>query len=210
MTTHRIAILVGSLRKDSINRKVARSICALRGENLDCKIIEIGDLPLYNQDYDSAPQQPEQYVRFRDEVRAADGVLFVTPEYNRSVPGVLKNAIDIGSRPYGQSVFDKKPAAIVTASPGAIGGFGANHHLRQSCVFLNMPVMAQPEAYLAKVSEDNFDADGSLKDGPLKDVVTKLAHAFHDWVDMVQRSRQLIAEDAAHAEQQQQREQENA
>jgi chromate reductase len=202
MATHKIAILVGSLRKDSINRKVARSICALRGENLDCKIIEIGDLPLYNQDYDSAPQQPEQYVRFRDEMRAADGVLFVTPEYNRSVPGVLKNAIDIGSRPYGQSVFDKKPAAIVTASPGAIGGFGANHHLRQSCVFLNMPVMAQPEAYLANVSEDNFDAEGSLKDGPFKDVVTKLADAFHDWVDMVQRSRQLLAEDAAHAEQQ--------
>ncbi|HEX4762233.1 MAG TPA: NAD(P)H-dependent oxidoreductase [Sphingomicrobium sp.] len=206
MTTHKIAILVGSLRKDSINRKVARSICALRGENLDCKMIEIGDLPLYNQDYDSAPQQPEQYIRFRDEMRAADGVLFVTPEYNRSVPGVLKNAIDIGSRPYGQSVFDKKPAAIVTASPGAIGGFGANHHLRQSCVFLNMPVMAQPEAYLANVSEDNFDADGTLKDGPFKDVVTMLAHAFHDWVDMIQRSRQLLAEDAAHAEQQRQRE----
>ncbi|HJU77032.1 MAG TPA: NAD(P)H-dependent oxidoreductase [Sphingomicrobium sp.] len=206
MTTHKIAILVGSLRKDSINRKVARSICALRGDNLDCKMIEIGDLPLYNQDYDSAPQQPEQYVRFRDEMRAVDGVLFVTPEYNRSVPGVLKNAIDVGSRPYGQSVFDKKPAAIVTASPGAIGGFGANHHLRQSCVFLNMPVMAQPEAYLANVSEDNFDADGSLKDGPFKDVVTKLAHAFHDWVDMVQRSRQLLAEDAAHAEQQRQQE----
>ena len=203
MTTHKIAILVGSLRKDSINRKVARSICALRGENLECKIIEIGDLPLYNQDYDNAPQQPEQYVRFRDEMRAADGVLFVTPEYNRSVPGVLKNAIDVGSRPYGQSVFDKKPAAIVTASPGAIGGFGANHHLRQSCVFLNMPVMAQPEAYLANVSEDNFNADGSLEDGPFKDVVTKLAQAFHDWVDMVQRSRQLLAEDAAHAEQQQ-------
>ena len=206
MTTHKIAILVGSLRKDSINRKVARSICSLRDDNLDCKMIEIGDLPLYNQDYDSAPEQPEQYVRFRDEMRAADGVLFVTPEYNRSVPGVLKNAIDVGSRPYGHSVFDKKPAAIVTASPGAIGGFGANHHLRQSCVFLNMPVMAQPEAYLANVSEDNFDADGSLKDGPFKEVVMKLAHAFHDWVDMIQRSRQLLAEDAAHAEQQRQKE----
>jgi chromate reductase len=169
-------------------------------------MIEIGALPLYNQEYDSATEQPEQYVRFRDEMRAADGVLFVTPEYNRSVPGVLKNAIDVGSRPYGQSVFDKKPAAIVTASPGAIGGFGANHHLRQSCVFLNMPVMNQPEAYLANVSEDNFDADGSLKDGPFKDVVTKLAHAFHDWVDMIQRSRQLLAEDAAHAEQRRQKE----
>lgn len=206
MSTYKIAILVGSLRKDSINRKVARSICAIRGDNLDCEMVEIGDLPLYNQDYDSAPQQPEQYVRFRDQIRAADGVLFCTPEYNRSVPGVLKNAIDVGSRPYGQSVFDKKPAAILTASPGAIGGFGANHHLRQSCVFLNMPMMLQPEAYLGNVSDDSFDADGCLKDGPLKDVVKKLAQAFHDWVDMIQRSRQLLAEDAAHAEQMRQTE----
>ena len=196
---HKIAILVGSLRKDSINRKIARSICAIRNDNLDCVMVEIGDLPLYNQEYDEPANTPEQYVRFRDQIRQADGVLFVTPEYNRSVPGVLKNAIDIGSRPYGQSVFDKKPAAIVTASPGAIGGFGANHHLRQSCVFLNMPMMLQPEAYLGHVSDDSFDSDGCLKEGPLKDVVTKLAHAFHDWVDMIQRSRALLAEDAAHA-----------
>ena len=200
MASYKIAILVGSLRNDSINRKIAKSICAMRDDNLDCAMVEIGDLPLYNQDYDSAPQQPEPYVRFRDHVRAADGVLFVTPEYNRSVPGVLKNAIDVGSRPYGHSVFDKKPAAIVTASPGAIGGFGANHHLRQSCVFLNMPMMLQPEAYLGNVTDDSFDADGCLKDGPLKDVVTKLAHAFSGWIDMVLRSRQLLAEDAAHEE----------
>jgi chromate reductase, NAD(P)H dehydrogenase (quinone) len=195
---YRIAIIVGSLREGSINRKVARSICAIRGDNLDCSMVEIGDLPLYNQDYDSAPEQPVQYVRFRDQIRAADGVLFCTPEYNRSVPGVLKNAIDIGSRPYGHSVFDKKPAAVITASPGAIGGFGANHHLRQSCVFLNMPMMAQPEAYLGNVNDDSFDADGCLQDGPFKEVVTKLAHAFHDWVDMIHRSRQLLAEDSAH------------
>ena len=203
---YKIAIIVGSLREGSINRKVARSMCAIRGDNLDCSVVEIGDLPLYNQDYDSAPQQPEQYVRFRDQVRAADGILFCTPEYNRSVPGALKNAIDVGSRPYGHSVFDKKPAAVISASPGAIGGFGANHHLRQSCVFLNMPMMAQPEAYLGNVSDDSFDADGCLKDGPLKDVVTKLAHAFHDWVDMIHRSRQLLAEDAAHRSQQKQNE----
>jgi chromate reductase len=202
MANYKIAIIVGSLREDSINRKIARSICAMRDDNLDCTMVEIGDLPLYNQDYDSAPQQPEAYVRFRDQVRSADGVLFVTPEYNRSVPGVLKNAIDIGSRPYGHSVFDKKPAAIVTASPGAIGGFGANHHLRQSCVFLNMPMMLQPEAYLGNVTDDSFDADGCLKDGPLKDVVTKLAHAFSGWIDMVLRSRQLLAEDAAHSQEQ--------
>ena len=119
---YKIAIIVGSLRKDSINRKVARSICGLKGDNLDCTMIEIGDLPLYNQDLDANP--PDQWVRFRQQVGGADGVLFVSPEYNRGIPGVLKNAIDVGSRPYGQSVFDKKPAAIVTASPGSIGGFG--------------------------------------------------------------------------------------
>jgi len=194
---YKIAIIVGSLRKDSLNRKVARSICALRNDNLDCSMIEIGDLPLYNQDHDGDP--PEQYVRFRKEVGAADGVLFVSPEYNRGIPGVLKNAIDVGSRPYGQSVFDKKPAAIVTASPGSIGGFGANHQIRQAAVFLNMPVMAQPEAYLGHVTDDSFDQDGCLKEGPLKNLVTNLAHAFAGWVDMVHRSRQLLAEDAAHA-----------
>ena len=194
---YKIAIIVGSLRKDSLNRKVARSICALRGDNLDCSMVEIGDLPLYNQDLDSNP--PEQWTRFRGVVGAADGILFVSPEYNRGIPGVLKNAIDVGSRPYGQSVFDRKPAAIVTASPGSIGGFGANHQIRQAAVFLNMPVMAQPEAYLGHVTDDSFDESGCLKEGPLKELVTKLAYAFHDWVEMILRSRQLLAEDAAHA-----------
>ena len=101
---YKIAIIVGSLREDSLNRKVARSICAIRGDNLDCSMIEIGDLPLYNQDFDAMPSSPKPYVRFRDQVRPADGVLFVSPEYNRGIPGVLKNAIDVGSRPYGQSV----------------------------------------------------------------------------------------------------------
>jgi chromate reductase, NAD(P)H dehydrogenase (quinone) len=205
---YKIAIIVGSLREGSINRKVARSICALRDDNLNCSMVEIGDLPLYNQDLDSSP--PEQWTRFRQQVAAADGVLFCSPEYNRGVPGVLKNAIDVGSRPYGQSVFDKKPTAIVTASPGGIGGFGANHQIRQACVFLNMPMMQQPEAYLGHVSEDSFDSDGKLKEGPLKELVKVLAHAFHDWVDMIHRSRQLLAEDAAHAAQQAARSREHA
>ena len=196
---YKIAILVGSLREGSINRKVARSICSIRGDNLDCDIVDIGSLPLYNQDHDANP--PPEYVRFREQVGQADGVLFVSPEYNRGIPGVLKNAIDVGSRPYGQSVFDKKPAAIVTASPGSIGGFGANHQIRQAAVFLNMPVMAQPEAYLGHVTDDSFDADGKLNEGPLKELVTGLAHAFHDWVDMIHRSRAALAEDSAHAAQ---------
>lgn len=190
---YRIAIVVGSLREASINRKIARSICAIRNDGLDCSMVEIGDLPLYNQDYDSLAKQPEAYGRLRDAIRGADGVLFVSPEYNRGMPGVLKNAIDVGSRPYGQSVWNGKPAAIVTASPGAIGGFGANHQIRQSCVFLNMPVMQQPEAYLGHVTDDSFDESGCLKEGPLKELVAKLAHAFHDWVDMIHRSRAALA-----------------
>src|SRR5690348_8223248 len=194
---YKIAIIVGSLREGSLNRKMARAICAIRGDNLDCSMVEIGDLPLYNQDLDGNP--PVQWTRFRDQLRDKDGVLFVNPEYNRGIPGVLKNAIDVGSRPYGESVFDKKPAAIVTVSPGAIGGFGANHQIRQSCVFLNMPVMQQPEAYLGHVTDESFAESGALKDGPLKDLVTGLAHAFHDWVDMIHRSRAALAEDTAHA-----------
>ncbi|HET9459005.1 MAG TPA: NAD(P)H-dependent oxidoreductase [Sphingomicrobium sp.] len=196
--TYKIAILVGSLREGSLNRKVARSICAIRGDNLDCAMVEIGDLPLYNQDYDNAPDEPAAYRRFREQIAAADGVLFCTPEYNRGVPGVLKNAIDVGSRPYGKSVWNGKPAAIISASPGSIGGFGANHQLRQACVFLNMPVMQQPEAYLGHVTDDSFDADGRLKDGPLKELVEKLAHAFHDWVHLIHRARALLAGTAEH------------
>lgn len=200
MASYNVAILVGSLREGSLNRKIARSMCAIRDDDLNCSMVELGNLPLYNQDSDGNP--PEQYVRFRERIAAADGILFCTPEYNRGVPGVLKNAIDIGSRPYGQSVWDGKPAAIISASPGPIGGFGANHQLRQACVFLNMPVMQQPEAYLGHVSDDSFDTDGCLKDGPLKDLVEKLAHAFHDWVEMISRARRLLAEDSARAEHQ--------
>ena len=193
---YKIAIIIGSLRKDSLNRSVARSICALRNDNLDCSMIEIGDLPLYNQDLDSDP--PEQWTRFRQQIAASDGVLFCSPEYNRGIPGVLKNAIDVGSRPYGQSVFDKKPGAIVTASPGSVGGFGSNHQIRQAAVFLNMPIMQQPEAYLGHVSDESFGEDGCLKEGPLKEIITGLAHAFHDWVDTIHRSRAALAEDSAH------------
>jgi chromate reductase len=196
MARHRIAIVVGSLRRGSINRRVARSICALTSDMLDCYIVEIARLPHYNQDDEDNP--PPEVLEFRKQIKAADGVLFCTPEYNRGIPGVLKNAIDVGSRPYGHSVWDKKPGAIVTASPGAVGGFGSNHQLRQVCVFLNMPIMQQPEAYLSHVTDDSFDANGELKDGPLQKVVLQVAKAFADWVDLIVRGRRMIAEDAAH------------
>src|SRR5205085_11170918 len=128
---------------------------------LDCEIVEIGELPLYNQDLDANP--PEPWVRFRQQIAAADGVLFVSPEYNRGIPGVLKNAIDVGSRPYGQSVFDKMPAAIVTASPGSIGGVRLNQQVRLAGGVLNMPVMQQPEAFLGHDKDDNFDDDGWIQ-----------------------------------------------
>jgi chromate reductase len=196
-TKHRIAIVVGSLRRGSINRRVANSIAAFTSDWLDCEIVEIGTLPLYNQDDDAAPSPA--VTAFRDKIRGMDGVLFVTPEYNRGVPGALKNALDVGSRPYGQSIWDKKPAAIVSASPGGMGAFGANHHLRQSLVFLNMPAMQQPETYLGHVNDESFDAAGQIKEGPLKDLVIKVAHAFADWVDLIVRGRRLIAEDGAHS-----------
>lgn len=200
MAKHKVAILVGSLRRDSTNRRIAQSICAFTSDLLDCEIVEIRDLPLYDQDEEGNPSPA--VLAFRQKVAAADGVLFCTPEYNRGVPGGLKNAIDHGSRPYGQSVWDKKPAAVISASPGGIGGFGANHQLRQYCVFLNMPLMQQPESYLGGVNDGSFDADGNLHDGPLKDVVLQVAQAFANWIDLIVRGRRLLAEDAAHTAQQ--------
>lgn len=191
MAKYRIAIVVGSLREGSINRRIGRSICAMQHERLDCHIVEIGNLPLYNQEYDG--DSPEEYQRFRGEISDADGILFVTPEYNRGVPGVLKNAVDVGSRPYGESVWSQKPAAIVSASPGAIGGFGANHQLRQACVFLNMPVMQHPEAYLSNVSDEDFDDSGLLKEGRTQEFVGKIADAFADWVHLIHEARSLLA-----------------
>src|SRR5689334_21226985 len=134
-----VAVVVGSLRKASLNRKMASALAAMAPPSMKLEIVEIGQLPLYNQDVDEQP--PAVWTDFRKRIAASDAVLFVTPEYNRSVPSALKNAIDVGSRPYGKSAWAGKPAAIVSVSPGAIGGFGANHHLRQSLVFLNMPAM---------------------------------------------------------------------
>src|SRR5204862_5413477 len=146
---------IGSLRKASLNRKMGVAMAALAPPTLQLDIVEIGQLPLYNEDLETDP--PEPWRAFRERVRAADAVLFVTPEYNRSVPGVLKNAIDVGSRPYGKSVWTGKPGAVVSVSPGALGGFGANHNLRQSMVFLDMPMLQQPETYIghaAKLFDD--------------------------------------------------------
>ncbi len=175
-----IAVLVGSLRKESINRKVALALAQLAPANLKLNIVEIGELPLYNEDLDgSAP--PAAYIAFRQQLAAADAVLFVTPEYNRSVPAALKNAIDVGSRPYGQSAWSGKPGAVISVSPGAIGGFGANHHLRQSLVFLDVPCMQQPEAYLGGAGSA-FDESGKLSE-KTKPFLQAFIDAYGKWVE---------------------------
>jgi len=160
---------------------VAHEMSALAPATLSLEIVEIGGLALYNQDIDEGTP-PAPWVTFRQKVKSADAVLFVTPEYNRSVPGVLKNAIDVGSRPYGQSAWDGKPGAIVSVSPGSIGAFGANHHLRQSFVFLNVPLLQQPEAYIGSVA-DLFGNDGKLKSESTRGFLTKFMEAFAAWIE---------------------------
>ncbi len=180
MATRKIAVIVGSLRKQSFNRKMAKALMSVAPAALACEIVEIGQLPLYNQDADDE-RPPAEWTAFRERMGRFDGVLFVTPEYNRSVPGVLKNAIDVGSRPYGKSIWNAKPAAIVSVSPGAIGGFGANHHLRQSLVFLNMPAMQQPEAYIGGAA-GLFDDDGNLVNDSTRNFIRGFMEDFSRWV----------------------------
>ena len=179
-TARDVAVFVGSLRKDSINRKMAKALIECAPAALRLGIVEIGQLPLYNQDEEKEPPAP--WVAFRNRVRPADAVLFATPEYNRSVPAPLKNALDVGSRPYGQSVWTGKPGAVLSASPGAIGGFGANHHLRQSLVFLNVPAMQQPEAYIGG-ADKLFDANGKLTNDSTRKFLQQFMQAFADWID---------------------------
>jgi chromate reductase, NAD(P)H dehydrogenase (quinone) len=181
-----VAVLVGSLREGSYNRKTAKALIALAPDSLKPEIVEIGDLPFYNQDLDGEGC-PEEWSRFRERIHAADCVLFVTPEYNRSIPGVLKNAIDVASRPYGKAAWSKKPGAVMSVSPGAIGGFGANHHLRQSCVFLDVPLMQQPESYVGRVSDDTFGADGEIADPEVAKRLRRFITAYADWVEKILR-----------------------
>jgi len=180
-----IAVLVGSLRRESFNRKAALGLARLAPERLSLAIVGIGALPLYDQDLDDDP--PAAWTDFRERVRRADGLLFVTPEYNRSVPGVLKNAIDVGSRPYGKSAFANKPGAVISVSPGRYGGFGANHHLRQSCVFLDIPLMQQPEAYLGGVSDATFGPDGAVEDAAARKLLKRFIDAYADWIETILR-----------------------
>lgn len=180
MARKKIAVIVGSLRKGSFNRKMAKVLISLAPDSLECELVEIRGLPLYDQDLDDNP--PPEWTAFRERIRKYDGVLFVTPEYNRSVPGALKNAIDVASRPYGKSAWSGKPAAVVSVAPGAIGGFGANHHLRQSLVFLDMPAMPQPEAYIGRAAE-LFNDSGDLTSDSTREFASAFMRAFAAWVE---------------------------
>ena len=185
MKTYRIAVLVGSLRANSLDKKLATNLITIAPETLSLELLEIDDLPFYNEDLESV--LPESWNRFRQAMPGFDGVLFVTPEYNRSVPAVIKNAIDVGSRPMGKSIWNGKPAAIISTSPGAMGGFGANHHLRQSLVFLNMPTLQQPEVYLGGAGKI-FDENGVLNNESTKSFLLSFLEAFSKWNHMLLRA----------------------
>jgi chromate reductase len=175
-----VAVLVGSLRKESFSRKLAKALVERAPDTLKLEIVEIGRLPLYNQDDDANPSAESK--AFKARIQAAEAVLFVTPEYNRSVPGVLKNALDIASRPYGKSAWDGKPGGVVSVTPGGLGAFGANHHLRQSLVFLNVPVLQQPEAYISDAGK-LFDEAGKLTSQDTSGFLQKFMTAFAAWVE---------------------------
>jgi chromate reductase, NAD(P)H dehydrogenase (quinone) len=183
-----VSVIVGSLRKESLNRKVAVALAEIAPKQIKLNIVEIRELPLYNQDLDVDP--PKTWMDFRQQVASSDAVLFVTPEYNRSVPAPLKNAVDVGSRPYGQSVWNGKPGAVISVTPSALGGFGANHHLRQSLVFLNVPMLQQPEAYIGNVDK-LLDADGRVIGESTNDFLFQFMLAFENWIAINSSTQEL-------------------
>lgn len=180
MSKKKISVLVGSLRKGSFNKKIANEVKKLAPPNLELEFLEIGNLPHYNEDLDQG-NPPQEWMAFRNKIKNSDGYLFFTPEYNRGMPAVLKNAIDVGSRPYGQNSFAGKPGAVVSVSISALGAFGANHHLRQSMVFIDVPMMQQPEAYIGN-AQKLFDEAGNLK-ADTKNFLQNYINAYEKWVD---------------------------
>ena len=178
MSQYQIAVIVGSLRKDSFNRKLADAIVKLAPPEFTFKQVQIGDLPLYNQDDDE--NQAESVKRLKNEIRGAQGLLFVTPEYKRSIPGVLKNAIDQASRPHDQNSWTGKPAGVLGASIGVLGTAMAQQHLRNILAFLGIPTLGQPEAYI-HVTDDLFDEDGNIG-ADIKEFLQNWMDQYVDWV----------------------------
>lgn len=177
-----IGLIAGSLRKASFSKKIANALIPMAPQGYTFTIISLDDLPVYNQDFDDDKNPPETYTAFRKVLQETDGFIFITPEHNRSIPAVLKNAIDVGSRPYGKSGWEGKPAAIFSNSPGSISGYGANHHLRQCFVFLNLPTMQQPEVYIPEVDK-LFDDAGNIKKEDTKKLLEKSVAAYIKWFE---------------------------
>lgn len=178
---YKIGIIVGSLRKESFSKKIAKNLIELAPEGYELEIVPIGDLPLFNEDIDGE-NAPETYHVFRSKMKEKQGFIFVTPEYNRSMPGCLKNAMDVGSRPKGQSIWTGKPGMVISLSQGNLSGFGANHHLRQVLVNVNVPTMPQPEIYLAKVQE-MMDADGTITNPKTSELLQKAMDSYVKWFE---------------------------
>lgn len=179
-----IGVFVGSLREGSFSKRIANFVSSLVPEEFEMRMIALGELPLFNEDLEGNGNEPASWVKFREEVKQVDGFLFVTPEYNRSIPAALKNALDVGSRPYGKSVWDGKPGGIISVSPGGLSAFGANHHLRQSMVVLNVLLLQQPEAYIGNVAS-LLDEKGAVTDERTKEFLQQYVNAFVKWVNLV-------------------------
>lgn len=182
MEKTRIGVLVGSARRESYSGKIAKNLLRLLPERFDAQFLALADLPIYNQDFDDDGNVPPEWAAFRAKVREMDAYLFVTPEYNRSVPPLLKNALDVASRPFGKNNWGGKPGAIISVSPGKQGAFGANHHLRQSMTFLDIFMMQQPEAYIGG-AVDMLDEAGVIRDESALKFLRMVADDYVAWVD---------------------------
>ncbi len=181
MADRKVALIVGGLSKNAVSGRMAGALQSMQTPGIDWQRVEIGALPCYNQDLEPA-NPPQPWTDFRNAVRACDGVLFVTPEYNRGPPGAMKNAIDVGSRPWGKSVWDGKPCGIVSTSPSPLGGYGANHILRQNISYFAMPFLAQPEMYLGG-ADKLIGADGKPANDQVRDLFGKYLHALAEWIE---------------------------
>ena len=179
MNTKKVAVIVGSLRKESFNRKVAHEFIRLAPESLQLEIVEIKDLCMFNEDIENNP--PQEWIDFKQKVDSSDAILFLSPEYNRTIPGVLKNAMEIGARPPKQNSWKGKPGAVATVTPGAIGGLGANQTIREAAVSLNIPMMTQPEAYIGQI-KDKLMEDGVTVNEKTEKFITDFLIAFEKWV----------------------------
>jgi chromate reductase len=186
MNKIKIGVIVGSLRKESFCRKVATLVSGMMGDRFEMVPVEIGDLEMFNQDFDDEGKTPAAWERFRAQIKSLNAVLFVTPEYNRSIPPVIKNALDIASRPYGKNVWDGKPGAVMGVSPGKMGAFGAVHALRQAIVYLNVILMQQPEAYIGGIPS-LIDTDGKITDTSFEGFLRQYADAFAKWIEKLQK-----------------------